>query len=62
MDLHPGSSTTTSTARMVVSVMLHLSAARLRCVQRLDRSQPAPIRPIELERYILSFLYWLIFA
>jgi hypothetical protein len=36
----PGSSTTTSPADMVVSATLHLSAAPLPQVQRLDRSQP----------------------
>src|SRR5437879_620117 len=39
----PGYSITTSIARMVVSVTLRPSAARLRWVQRLDRSQ-APMR------------------
>src|SRR2546422_215687 len=37
----PGSSITTSTVRMVVSVTLRPSVACLRWVQRLDRSQPA---------------------
>ena len=41
----PGYSITTSIARMVVSVTLRPSAARLRWVQRLDRSQvPHPSR------------------
>ncbi|MGD0570149.1 MAG: hypothetical protein ABSA78_17235, partial [Candidatus Sulfotelmatobacter sp.] len=38
---HPGSSITTSTARMVVSVTLRPSAGLLHRVQRLDRSQLA---------------------
>src|ERR1700674_4391509 len=38
--LSPCSNTTTSPPRMVVSVTLRPSAARLRWVQRLDRSQP----------------------
>src|SRR5260370_343834 len=40
----PGSSITTSTVRMVVSVTLRPSAACLRWVQRLDRSQLAHSR------------------